>query len=845
MAKKKQTKKQVQKKESKKQTQFNFYEKHPHWSAAIILFVLLLIFYYPIVFGGKTLMPPDSLTSQSYRTFIHDALKSGTYPLWNPYIFSGMPSLGSFLAPLINVIDTVINYSLKGISAILPLTSFMRILLNYVFLGMLTYLLLLSLKVNRLASLFAAIAVMFLPQFVAFTAFGHNSKFLSVVVIPLIFWAVNRMLEKKNLLYFLLAAFAIGFQMLRAHIQVSYYTFMFIGLYFIFHSIIAYKESKHMSDILKGLGLLVGAVVMALLMSSVLYIPVYEYSHYSIRGGGAEGGLTYSYASDWSFSPAEMITFLVPSFFGFGGSATYWGKMPFTDYPLYMGIIVLFLAGLALVLKRDRYVIFLTIVAALSLIISFGKHFPILYDPMFKLLPFFNKFRVPSMIHILLDLSLVFMAAMGLQQLFNIRQSTDKNLTAKKTDLVKKYFYIFGGVAILITLFIIAGKGTMLGWMANSGKTLNQAGQVRAYEMALTDAVKLLFLLGICGYSILYYLRGKMQSNLLAFIVIILAIVDFWIVDYKIVEPKPETTEEAYFRKTSAVSYLEQQKQPFRIFSAADEKPANWYMYHRIQNVSGYHAAKLRIYQEFLEETKIDRNVRLPYTGRPIPYFLSKYYREVLQNNQPAIEMVPPQEIPQQRLKTDNNWLSMLNAKYITSLYPINDPHYQLVSRGQPNVYENRTSLPRAFFVDEIKNIQGKDNIFDFMKSPEFDPARIAILEEEAPFEIQPDSGNTVELTSFSIHNIKLKATVVSPSLMVLSEIYYPKGWKAYVNGKETKIYKTDYILRSIFLEPGQHEIEFVFDPASFKIGLIISLLTSIVLVGALFFSARKIKDEK
>lgn len=845
MAKKKKIKKPATKKPATKQLQLGFFNNHPHWSAAIILFVLLIIFYYPIVFGGKTLMPPDSLTSQSYRTFIHDAVKSGTYPLWNPYIFSGMPSLGSFMAPFINVIDTIINYSLKAISAVLPLTPFMRILLNYVVLGMLTYLLLLSLKVNRLASLFAAIAVMFLPQFVAFTAYGHNSKFLSLAVIPLIFWAVNRMLEKKTLFYFLLSAFAFGFQLLRAHIQVCYYTYMFIGLYFIYHSIMEYRETKQVSNVLKGFGLMAGAVVVALMMSSVLYISVWEYSHYSIRGGGAEGGLKYSYASDWSFSPAEMITFVVPSFFGFGGSATYWGKMPFTYYPLYMGIIVLFLAGLALVLKRDRYVIFLTIVAVLSLIISFGKHFPVLYDPMFKLLPFFNKFRVPSMIHILLDLSLVFMAAMGLHQLFNLKESTGQKTDEKRIANVRKYFYIFGGLAILITLFIIAFKSTMLGWMANSGKIPNQAGQIRAYEMALTDAIKLLFLLGICGYATLSYLKGKIQTGLFTVIIIVLAIVDFWIVDFKIVNPKPATSEDAYFRKTSAVEYLQQQEQPFRVFSIADEKPANWYMYHRIQNVSGYHAAKLRIYQEFLEETGLDANVRLPYTGRQMPYFLSKFFREVLQDGQPSIQMVPPQAIPPERMKTDNNWLRMLNARYITSLYPLNDPNYRLVQRGQPMVYENMGCLPRAFFVDEIKTIEGRENIFNFMKSADFDPARIAILEEEAPFEIASDSSNSAEVTSFSIHNIKLTVTVASPSLLVLSEVYYPKGWKAYVDGKETKIFKTDYILRSIFLEPGQHNIEFVFSPASFKIGLAISLLTSILLVGAIFFSAKRMKDEK
>ncbi|MDW7682446.1 MAG: hypothetical protein SCK70_17910, partial [bacterium] len=347
------------------------------------------------------------LTAKSYNNFINDALKEGTFPLWNPYIFSGMPSFASLAsAPLVNIVDAALQYALIGIRYLIPLTPFMRIILNYVLFGMLVYLLLQSFGANRYACLFSAIAVMFIPQYVAFTAFGHNTKFLSLVLIPLILWSVDHLLKKRSLLFFTITALALGFQLFRAHVQVCYYTYLMLAIYFIYYAIFEFKQTKKFQNIAKGFGLLAVAGVVALLLSSVMYISIYEYSHYSIRGGGVGGGLDYDYASSWSFSPAEMITFLIPSFFGFGG-ATYWGKMPFTDYPLYMGIVVLFLAGLALVIRRDRQVIFFTIIAVFSLLVSFGKHFPVLYDPMFNLLPFFNQFRVPSMIHILLDLSVV------------------------------------------------------------------------------------------------------------------------------------------------------------------------------------------------------------------------------------------------------------------------------------------------------------------------------------------------------------------------------------------------------------------------------------------------------
>ncbi len=830
MTKKNKKKTTITKTETKKK-QMSFFSKHPNWSTAIILFILLLIFYHQIVFEGKSLLPPDTLTAISYSTFVNEALKQGAYPLWNPYIFSGMPSYGSLSsAPLINIFDAIINYALIGIGKIIPITPFMRLLINYVFLGLLTYLLLTSLKANRFAALFSAIAVVFLPQLIAFTAFGHNTKFLSVVLIPLIFWSVNQLLKKQNLLFFSLTALVIGFQLLRAHVQVCYYTYLLIGIYFIYYAITKYKETKRFIEILKSAALLAGTLVVALLLSSVLYISVYEYSHYSIRGGGATGGLDYDYASSWSFSPLETITFLVPSFFGFGG-ATYWGKMPFTDYPLYMGVIVLFLAGLALIIRKDRYVIFFGIVALFSLIVSFGKHLPVLYGPMFKLLPLFNKFRVPSMIHILLNISVVLMAGMGLSFLVSLRESGDKKLIRQKYQAVKKYFYAFGAIGILILLFVTLGKGSILNWIANSGKISPSAQQV-AYQMALKDTVVMLILLGLCGFVVLYYINKELKSNLLGIAIIFLLIIDLWLVDFKIIDPKPSVDEQTFFSKTDVVEFLERQKQPFRIFpirlNQPGEKPDNWYMYFKLQNIYGYHAAKLKIYQQALEE------LQLPHS------YIFKFFKEVMDaKGQRIIQPRTPEEIPANLLFAHQAFLNMLNVKYLVSSYPIPDTSCKFIRQGSSLIYENKHALPRAYFVDEIKTLNSKDEIFNYMKSGQFNPARVAILEEIPEFTIKPDSSNQVELISYDIHKIKLKSSVKSPALMVLSEIYYPAGWNAYVDGELTKSYKTNYILRSIFLRPGDHEIEFIFDPSSFKIGLIISIIAFILLIITLGYSLR------
>ncbi len=330
-----------------------------------------------------------------------------------------------------------------------------------------------------------------------------------------------------------------------------------------------------------------------------------------------------------------------------------------------------------------------------------------------------------------------------------------------------------------------------------------------AYKMAFWVSLKALILVGLGFILIFLLIKNEISGKVVGISFIILVVVDLWFVDYKIIHPQPVVDEKTYFTESPAVKFLKQDKSLYRILPVRDDKGANWYMYHFIQNVNGYSAAKLRIYQEFLEET---------------------IYGGAL----------------------SNTILNMLNVKYLLSLgSPIPDPNYtiaynyKVIYRGQKldaYVYKNANVLPRAFFADSTVVLTGRKSIFDRMKKETFDPQKEAILEEYPPFSVFPADSNVAEVTSYGIHNIKIKAAVEKASLLVLSEIYYPAGWKAYVDGVETKIYKTNYILRSIFLEPGDHDIEFKFDSASFKLGLWISIVTLAVLLlllGLTFYSSQ------
>lgn len=806
--------------------------QHPVWTLLLVTCVVLLVFFSSLMFGGKALLAPDAMSSNALTPFVKAAQERGITPLWIPYIFSGMPSFGSLMsAPGINPVDDL----WRSVLNLLHLPSFTFILLNYLLFAGLMYILMRDQKVQPLIALLCGVAVILMPQFIAFTMFGHNTKFLSLVLIPAILLLVRRLLAEKSLLYFSLAALAIGLQTVRAHIQVTYYTFLAIFIYFLFKEIAEYRETKSIKPALYSAALLAGAVVAGLLLSAKLYISVLDYQRFSIRGGGVglEGGagLDYDYASNWSFHPLEMITFLIPSFMGYGGE-TYWGQMPWTDYPLYFGVVIFMLAGVAFVLHRNRMTWSMGVLAIFSLLVSFGSHLPLLYGPMFNMLPYFNRFRVPSMIHIILDIAMVVLAGIGLQAIFDLRQSTARQLNGRRQ--LFRYLYIFSAIVGIALLFLIFAKSTYMG-LAGSGQTaLSEAQRLQAYNKSVFDAFKSVFLIGLTLFLINRFLKGALSRFWLSMILLVVVVVDVWMVSAHIVQPRSSGEKAEFFTATPAVDFIKKDNTPYRIFPVLDDKSGNWYAYHFISNINGYSPAKLRIYQEFLEETGLNSQDRFGLNG-----FLSKYWRIVTRNGELTPQQVPLEQISPSRLQFEAAMLDMLNVKYlIVSHLPLPDPRYKMVYTQQPWVYENTTVLPRAFFVDSTITLGNRRAIFDYMKSGRFDPHRVAILEERPAAAIAAASGNTAEVTATDIHEIRIQTSVQQTGQLVLSEVYYPSGWRAYIDGQETKIYKTNYILRSIQVPPGRHEVVFVFDPASYHWGVWISAMTLLLLLAGLGYTA-------
>jgi len=828
--KSKKTKKKIEKKPSVSQENNigQFFIKHKNILPLTILLILLIILFHEMMFSSKTLLPPDSLTSKSNQPFINDALDRGIYPKWNPFIFSGLPLFASLTgAKFVDIIGDIINSFVWIVQRVFPLPDFTIMLLNFFLFGIFIYILLMKKTNVRLIALFAAIAIVFQPPIIAFAAFGHSTKLTTALLIPIIFLLVEELLEKRNLLNFALLALAVGLQMLRAHTQISYYTFMFIGLFVVYWIIESFVRKRNKIDVAKSVGFLTGALAIGVAMSSWIYFSVQEYAQYSIRGGGT--GLDYNYATSWSFSPLEVLTFFVPSFLGFGGP-TYWGNMPFTDYPLYMGIIPLFFAGLAFVIRRERTVWFLGLVIILSLFISFGKEFSILYDMLFKYLPYFNKFRVPTMILILVQFSVVVLSSLALYSLW---QLGEKDIAESMIKRIKKYIYAFGAVVGLIFLYLLVAKDAMFSRMMESanyqgnisryGSEQTQTFQEQSYSMAMNDSVLMLILLALTVILLLVFLKQKIKANHFLSAVITLTVINLWIVDFKIINPNPKANEEAFFRADETVNFLKADTTLYRILPVLDNRPDNWYTYHFIQNAFGYHPAKLKIYQETLEAAGFPTDTR---------NFLLKYYKPVIQDGRQGMAVRTANEMDQQQWRFHENLLRMLNVKYIITPHTFPDSSYKMVRNTRDkNVFEHIAVLPRAFFVDQIKKVSGKEVIFSSLRSSDFDPARTALIYNEIPNQIGSSEGNKVVVTGWDIHKLELQVTANQSSFLVVSEPYYPAGWQAKLNDIPLEIYQTNHILRGVFVPQGEHTVLFEFKPKRFWLGFFI---TAFLLVGCI-----------
>ena len=773
--------------------------------AVAMLYVLTLVVFRGIVFDNAAFsLEGDTASAMSYSEAGNRIARAeGVDVLWMPNFFSGMPTFGNvaYLPHDVSYVQTVLQKVLN----LFFLNGTWTWLVVYYFLGgLFMYLLMRVLKFPLIPSLFAAVIFMLAPYNIGLASEGHGSKLMALSYFPLVFLLTHLLFQRRDILSFGLLAAAIGTLALTNHMQIVYYVFIVMGLYLVYHIVMEVRRTPGRAAL--SAGLLAMALVLGLCIASYIYLSVYEYSQFSIRGGGtagSTGGLAWDYATNWSWHPEELFTLLVPSFLGFQ-SPFYWGTMPFTNSTIYLGVLPILLALLALGYNRTRLGVFLSILAVIMILISFGKHFPLVYGALFEYMPFFNKFRVPVMVLHLLPFVVGILAAYGLQFLINPSEGTKKDQLGKLSRSLLVIGGVLLGVLILATLVksslfqtlsgtMFAKEGELEMLRQEYGNQATQAmGQLKQarFDLFWKDFVKFILLaVTSLGLSVLY-LKKKLPTTVLTLAAFALLLIDLLLVINKgnYISPKPGDQLEQQFQADATVTFLQQQPGLFRIFPLGNLFGDNTYAYHGLQSIGGYSPAKLKIYQTMLDSC-------------------------MYQSADPSFPI-------------NMNIVNMLNAQYLIAQGRLPEDRFTLVNVNEEKrtlVYRNNTAFPRAFFVDEAKVAANATEVFSLLNAPAFDAARTAIVEKAPSAQITSPDSSSVQITEYQSRRIVATAYTTSAALLVLSEVYYPAGWNAFVDGQETEIFKTNYVLRSVVVPPGMHTIEFRFDPVMYRTGYTVS----------------------
>jgi hypothetical protein len=804
-----------------------------HLLAAALLFIALVLFFHDAVFNGKDFSSGDTVASRSLETFVNDAHDQGIFPLWNPYIFCGMPAYAALSISAERVFDISDFIWQKSrlvtkfffLNADVGATLFYYLLFSF---GM--YLFASSKLKHWLGAVMVAFGATFSMYIIIWVMFGHVTKIGVIAWVPYVFLIVEHLRERFNLKLALLLTIVLHFMFGPSHMQMLFYVYFALGIYFLFfliRSLIAKEQVK--SLLLAGI-VLAAATGLAFAMSADQYLSTLEYNPYSIRGSSpiqqspsaqksnAEkptgGGLDYDYATNWSFGPSEMVTFFIPSAYGFGSVEyqgvltqnqavrvnTYFGPQPFTDGPQYMGLVILVLAIVGVVKKRkDPFVQYLVLLIVVSLVISFGKEFSLLYNVMFHYFPMFNKFRIPSMILVLVQLSTPLLAGYGLMSLIEDRSMTPA--AAKKWMI---------GVAALgaLTILSVLAKGVFIDIYssffpkteaaASLGRMVgNQAAAMDELYNFITgmvaEDITLGFLLLTAAFgAIMLYRQRKLSLMLLSVIIIVVVSGDLWRVAVKPMQLHDRAQVNAEFATPpDYVRFLKQDPSLYRTLEFEGGQPpySNSLAFWRIQSAYGYQGAKMRAWQDMVDVGGITN---------------------------PLV------------------W-GLMNVKYIISDRPDSNQLMYPVFNGQDRkVMYNRMELPRAFFVNRYEVAPGLE-ILKKIAAMSFNPTDVMYLTDDPHVSVVPPGREaSAKYTKFGIQDLEIQATATGNNLLFLSEAYYPNGWKAFIDGGETPIYRADYLFRAIVVPQGTHTVTMKFEPRGFYLGKYISFGINLLLLLAL-----------
>lgn len=813
----------------------SFFKKSWPYLLAIVIFAAIACIYMSPALDGKIIGASDSTQANAA---VHESVEfhkqTGDYSWWNGSMFSGMPGfqLGgghytadSWLQPLKNVLHA-------GHRS--PIAIVLIYLISF-------YILLLSLKVNKWLALAGAVAIAFSSYFFVIIAATHNLKTssLSLMTLAIAGFCLVFNGHRKTGAVLTLIGVSVG---MYPHPQMAYYLCFIIGFFFLAELAKAVRSRRWkafgISTAIYAAVFLIGAGT-----GTAATFANIEYAGETMRGGHSDlvkdtdagnktGGLDLDYATAWSYGIDETWTFLIPNYMGgasgynvgkdsrlyedlvakgvprksaeqFCESApTYWGDKPFTAGPVYMGAIVCLLFVLGLFLVKGPYKWALLGVTVLSVLLSWGSHFMGLTELFFKVVPLYNKFRAVESILVIAEITVPVLGFLAL------RRITEESLDRK--EFLRAFGWslgITGGLCLFMALF---GPSFVSFTTPNDDRVfaqmpewLSQAVIAQRESMMVSDAWRsLLFILQGAAAIYIYVAMGRKHTVVFSLVLAALILLDMWPVDKRFMNDRyftsPKSLTNAFKEQPWETRILADKEPGYRVMNLTVSTFNDARTSYRLKSVGGYSPAKLRRYQDLIDE------------------HISKMHMPVL---------------------------NMLNTKYF--IVPAGD-------QNTPVPQINPEAMGSAWFVDSLAVVDNANAESEALM--QYDLSHVAVLDREFAASMPAerpvrDSLSSVRLTSWSPKELDYEYQTSRPGTIVFSEIYYPYGWKATIDGEAAEHYRVNYMLRALNVPAGNHKIHFVFEPDSVAKGNVVSMifviLMYLIIIGAVGFGAWQLFTRK
>jgi len=834
------------------QQQEGFKKFLPHLLIIAIFIAISCAFCYP-AFQGKTLDQHDVKTwlwgSKESRDY-HE--KTGESALWANNMFGGMPQAtidGYSENNWYNKIARAIELDRHGLPAANPAIYFFLAMVCF-------YILMCTMRVNRWLGAIGAFAFAFSAYNPTIITAGHTTKMMDIAFIPAILAGMILAYRGKYLAGGALTGLFMAFFLDSNHLQIIYYSVFLFGLFVLGKLIIAIRK-KEIKTWLMGSVFILVASCFAFLTSASQILQMLEYSKYSSRGGGGEltignkeksRGLDKDYAFSWSNGVGEVFTVLVPGLYG--GSADeniganshlgqklsslgagendienftshanlYWGPQPFLSGSIYFGAVICFLFVLALFIIKSPMKWWLAGAAFLLILFSMGKNFAALNYFMFDHFPLFSKFRSPNMATAIPSVIFPMLAIWALRDVLEEKISKEALLKKLKLSLI-----VTGGLCAIIlvaTQTSLDYKGQSDDRMAQqygqAGPEIIKALREDRNSHATTDALRSLVFVLLAGGVLWAYSKDKVTKMQVTVAMGILIFVDMIPVAHRYLNAGKFLDTEEYmaqnFEPSPADAEIQKDPAPYyRVLDLStdpfqDSKPSYFH-----KTIGGYSAAKIKVYQDLIDV---------------------------------------------QLLKLNSAVLNMLNTKY-----------FIVPTKSGKMPQANPGALGNAWFVSEVRWAKTADEEMLALNAPSlqnpadssagnFNPAEVAVMRDTfraalGNYNIGKDPASYVRLTQggYTPKKMTFESSNAQDGLAIFSDIYYPTGWTARIDGKETPIYKADYVLRALKVPAGKHTITFEFDSAAFqtgkKLALAGSILLSLLIAGALYFEFSRKNNSK